>query len=389
MVSVSFDFESSFETNILGYEYEPRPAPTPPSPAPQPRAPPPVRERDREIDIDIKTGRGETEIDIYKSSREPESRRRQPRREDVLVEKTRDLRLRENRRELIPNDMDEEEYYARKVDQRAYIGEAYHGATKDWAIVDVPPGTERVRMDGLGGATQEISWQKYNGVRRSKFLPERERQRDTVAIYDKEVDKFERPRQRSNERALKEYEKIEININDDRRVGRPAPPPPPRSPDMWTEVTKDLIVAEAIEELGYEYNETEFFYYIFKFLHYVSIHYSRVDFANQGDTRYLLEMQEDVQELVDLSESIKRDRVIRIREIAWERERADREAKEQKKREKYEAEQRERERVRERDRERESRKERDRRRMPAYEDERVIEREIIFDDGRRAGRYEY
>jgi hypothetical protein len=125
------------------------------------------------------------------------------------------------------------------------MGEAYNGATKDWAIVDVPPGTERVRMDGIGGASQEITWQRYNGVRRSKFVPER----DSLAVYDRE----------------REYEREEVT---DRRI---ALPPKNKYGDMWTEITKDLIVREAIEDLGYDYEETEYFFYIFQYLKYVSI----------------------------------------------------------------------------------------------------------------------
>lgn len=165
-------------------------------------------------------------------------------------------------------------------------------------------------MDGICGASQEISWQKYNGVRRSKFIPERERER--------------------------EYDFIEREEVIDRRVGRPLPPPRRREPDMWTEITKDLVVREAIEELGYDYEETEFFYYVIQYLRY-----------------------EDVQELVDLSEHIKKERQNRIREIAYERERL-KEIEEREKREKREWE-------------------RSRRALPEYEDERIIEREIIYD----------
>lgn len=39
---------------------------------------------------------------------------------------------------------------------------------------------------------------------------------------------------------------------------------------MWTEVTKDLVLKEAIESFGYEYEETEFFYYVMEYLQYVS-----------------------------------------------------------------------------------------------------------------------
>ena len=67
---------------------------------------------------------------------------------------------------------EESEYITSKIDSRGRMGEAWGGATKDWAIVDVPPGTERVRMDGVGGGSQDITWQRYNGVRRSKFYGE-------------------------------------------------------------------------------------------------------------------------------------------------------------------------------------------------------------------------
>lgn len=40
---------------------------------------------------------------------------------------------------------------------------------------------------------------------------------------------------------------------------------------LWTEITKDLVLREAIERAGYEYEETEHFYYVFSFLNYVCI----------------------------------------------------------------------------------------------------------------------
>jgi hypothetical protein len=91
-------------------------------------------------------------------------------------------------------------------------------------------------MDGIGGGSQEVTWQRYNGVRRSKFIPES----DSLAMYD-------------------------------RRADYSLPPPPPKNKygDMWTEITKDLVVREAIEELGYDYEETEYFYYIIQYLRYV------------------------------------------------------------------------------------------------------------------------
>lgn len=40
---------------------------------------------------------------------------------------------------------------------------------------------------------------------------------------------------------------------------------------MWTEITKDLVVRDAVERFGYEYEETDSFFYIFSYLHYVRL----------------------------------------------------------------------------------------------------------------------
>lgn len=39
---------------------------------------------------------------------------------------------------------------------------------------------------------------------------------------------------------------------------------------MWTEITKDLVSEEAIKEVGYEFEDTEEFYYVMEYLRYVS-----------------------------------------------------------------------------------------------------------------------
>jgi len=145
---------------------------------------------------------------------------------------------------------EEADYYNSRALDRTYLGEAYHGSTRDWAIVDVPPGTQRVRMDGVGGGSQEITWQRYNGVRRSKFMPD--------SLSD---EGYATP------------------------TGRPAPLPAAANGDigarygrekdpregLWTEITKDLVVKEAIQEMGYEFEETDDFYYIIAYLRYVRI----------------------------------------------------------------------------------------------------------------------
>lgn len=173
------------------------------------------------------------------------------------------------RRHFYDDDVESEaEYYNRKALERGYPGEAFNGATKDWAIVDVPPGTERVKMDGAGGGSQEISWQRYNGVRRSKFITG-DREYETPFGGPAPV--------------------------DDRRMV-PAGQSHRRPTDMWTEITKDLVIKEAIEHMGYDYEETEFFFYVMEYLKY-----------------------EDVLQLVEISDDIRRARRRRIREIEWER----------------------------------------------------------------------
>jgi len=167
----------------------------------------------------------------------------------------------------------EAEYYNRRAMEKSYPGEAYNGATKDWAIVDVPPGTERVKMDGMGGGSQEITWQRYNGVRRSKFLTDGQ---EFPAPFDRPM----------------------IGHVGPNRSRSKVPP------DMWTEITKDLVLKEAIDQVGYDYEETDFFYYVMEYLKY-----------------------EDVLQLVEVSDNIRRDRRQRIREIEWERAQLDRDRK--------------------------------------------------------------
>lgn len=273
-----------------------------PTPPPPPRRSTP---RVKETDIDIYQSRGNTEVDIHQkttsSSRsrtpQPPSRRHDYYDDDYVYEQEREkLKVRDNRLTIsrrrsvsarptprdkvridIRDNESESDYYARKAGDRAYIGEAYNGATKDWAIVDVPPGTERVRMEGVGGGAEEITWQKYNGVRRSKFIPERERE----LARPREIAE---PRRESNGLEIEisshkrsrggvyshEYERIQESSSD-RRVGMPRPQKN-RVGDLWTEITKDLVVKEAIEQMGYDYEETEFFYYVIQYLGYVSSH---------------------------------------------------------------------------------------------------------------------
>jgi hypothetical protein len=57
---------------------------------------------------------------------------------------------------------------------------------------------------------------------------------------------------------------------DNHSVGEFNVKPRKKDKDMWTEVTKDLVLREAIEQMGYSCEETEDFFYVMEYLKYVS-----------------------------------------------------------------------------------------------------------------------
>ncbi|KAK4239171.1 hypothetical protein C8A03DRAFT_43189 [Achaetomium macrosporum] len=334
----------------------------------RPPSPPPARRDVRDTEIDIYTSRGQTEVDIHRRA-QSQTRRRSPSRERPLRRPVQayddELTVRADRRHLevdierrrsvsrgpgrraqsaAPPSLDyEDEAYeiTSKIDRRGKMGEAWNGITKDWAIIDVPPGTERVRMDGAGGASAEVTWQKYSGVRRTKFIPEREEKNSVVSsstsVSELRAPPADRERRLSvhvvdKDRGGSRDREVEVEKVTDRRIAIRNSTPPPRRSETWTEITKDLVCREAIQEMGYEYEETEFFYYIVEYLAY-----------------------EDVLRLVQLSDRIRAARKERAREIAWEREWRD-------------------------DWEHRNHHHHRRSRYSVdYDDERVVEREIIYD----------
>ena len=244
-----------------GFEVSrPRIIERPPSPPSPPLAPIRPRERARSeerIEISrVQTRNGVTEAeDIVIDRRDgPTSGSMTPYRPPPGRDPYYDPR-REPQRGYERDVQEEADYYNSRAMDRSYIGEASHGATRDWTEVDVPPGTSRVRMDGAGGGSQEITWQRYNGMRRSKFIPDG---------MDDGYDNRPVPLPTPLPGALAPISPAsggEIG----RRFGRERDP----KEGMWTEVTKDLVIEEAIREMGYEYEETENFYYIIAYLRYV------------------------------------------------------------------------------------------------------------------------
>ncbi|OQV03937.1 hypothetical protein CLAIMM_08907 [Cladophialophora immunda] len=272
--------------------------PSPPSP-PLPPPPPPVRARSEErIEISrtqTRNGRTENEDIVIDRRDGPASPKSvapytpPPARDPYYDPPARREVYRGYERDV----QEEAEYYNARAMDRAYIGEAYQGATRDWEIVDVPPGTRRVKMDGAGGASQEITWQRYNGVRRSKFMPDGVDERYDSAVA-RPLPAPAPPLPAPLPAPIPVHPPAPLpsaNGEIGRRYGKERDP----KDGLWTEVTKDLVVKEAIQEMGYEYEETDDFYYIIAYLRY-----------------------EDIARLVGLSDDIRKERRKRIKEIEWE-----------------------------------------------------------------------
>lgn len=173
---------------------------------------------------------------------------------------------------------DEAREITSRIDSRGRMGESWGGATKDWTIVDVPPGTERVRMDGKGGGSTDTTWSKYSGVRRTTFIPERDGALVPISQPEPAPVPLPLPPGRDRVSVSVQGRSTDIDIEkttETRLVRVPQPPPEPRpitvstKTDMWTEITKDLVTREAIERLGYPYEESQWHFYIMDYLRFV------------------------------------------------------------------------------------------------------------------------
>ncbi|KAH9827512.1 serine/arginine repetitive matrix protein 1-like [Teratosphaeria destructans] len=260
-----------------------------PTPPPPPAPPSPPREEDLEIEIRRRGTRNGKyyDEDIIFEKNEVE---RKSRGDSQEVSRRRSVSATTRRRSPSPvrrlyeDDITAEaEYYNRKVRERAYPGEAWNGATKDWGLVDVPPGTERVRMDGVGGGRQEIYWDRYRGERRGKFST-------GDRVYEQDYGLPEAPPPPPAIEAPppapapppREERSTEIKISE-RRITEETSRGKTKD-KMWTEVTKDLVIKEAIDEMGYEYEETDEFFYIMEYLKYVSLFLSSAPRSSFADT---------------------------------------------------------------------------------------------------------
>ena len=97
-----------------------------------------------------------------------------------------------------------------------------------------------------------------HGVEREIKIQERDKE-----IRDLELEReiIIRERERREEIDPKDEVRVHKRYTDTRR----------KRDKLWTEISKDLVVREALERAGYEFDETENFYYVFEYLRYVSL----------------------------------------------------------------------------------------------------------------------
>ncbi|KAE8377208.1 hypothetical protein BDV26DRAFT_264126 [Aspergillus bertholletiae] len=157
-----------------------------------------------------------------------------------------------------------EEAYGRPRELERSIRETTPKVTgDDWAIISAAPKAEReTLLDEISHGSREPSLKD----KKPKFTVSEERHSESDPDF-------------ARGKVGRRY----IGMKDQRN-------------GLWTEITKDLVVKEAIERSGYEYEETVSSYYVFSYLQF-----------------------DDVSALVDLSEDIRRARRRRIQEIHRER----------------------------------------------------------------------
>ncbi|KAL4808749.1 hypothetical protein BDV18DRAFT_133106 [Aspergillus unguis] len=199
-------------------------------------------------------------------------------RRDLIIEDERaDPRVSYEKREIIDED------FSRGRDPRPSRGSPSSDTMDEWAIVQAP-------------FKSKHSPSKHSPAKDQPVVP--------VVDVHEEPEPLTRPR-RPKDRAIKPtFDEMEDREPTGKHKGdTPRGKVGPRyigvkdrRERLWTEITKDLVVREAIERAGYEYEEFDSVYYIFSYLH-----------------------PDDVDALVDHSDAIRRARRRRIQEIQRER----------------------------------------------------------------------
>ncbi|KAA8647094.1 uncharacterized protein ATNIH1004_005777 [Aspergillus tanneri] len=192
-------------------------------------------------------GREDSPIPVHDLSPEPLSMQK----DDIAIPLSRPRSLEREKDVFMHGDEHED---GNTVEKRENMAE-------DWAIVNASTNARDATRDDNPGIKlpQKLDW-------RSKFTMSDERLSDGDADYDRG------------------------------KIGRRYVGVKDRRERLWTEITKDLVVKEAIERMGFECEETVSSYYIFSYLQY-----------------------DDVSALVELSEDIRRARRRRIHEMELQR----------------------------------------------------------------------
>lgn len=71
------------------------------------------------------------------------------------------------------------------------------------------------------------------------------------------------------EREPKEHREREIAPREEPAIGRRYTGTREKREKLWTEIAKDLVIREALERVGYEFEESENSFYVFEYLRYV------------------------------------------------------------------------------------------------------------------------
>ncbi|RDW72453.1 uncharacterized protein DSM5745_07625 [Aspergillus mulundensis] len=253
----------------------------PPSPPSPPRSPSPPRVPSLETVLNERELRhrkklekaAKEEIEIERRSRESlqlssDSRPRRKKGKPIAIVEQPEVA---ERRELLVEAERADPRVTYKEREREIIEEDYRrssphsDSTDDWAIVSAPSKYSPEREPPVVDVREEPSRPRH---KRNPVKPPIDEVRDPKP-------KGDNPRGKVGPRY--------IGIKD-------------RRERLWTEITKELVVREAIERAGYEYEELDTSYYIFSYLH-----------------------PDDVSALIEDSDNIRGARRRRIQEIQRER----------------------------------------------------------------------
>ncbi|KAL1897735.1 hypothetical protein Cpir12675_002234 [Ceratocystis pirilliformis] len=153
-----------------------------------------------------------------------------------------------------------------RINESGLIGESSNGITQGWTTIDVPPGTKRIRMDGAGGSSTEVTWRGYKGLRRARFIhdpeqeaeegvPHRSRPGSRTRSGERDGNKREQGRERGRERGRR----LDITTTSIKPFRR-------QCEESWIEIPRKIVNGAALRAHEYDFEETETFFYVKAYL---------------------------------------------------------------------------------------------------------------------------